>query len=406
MSHTWKLGAVCFMVLILVGTLGPSCGEETQQEDKVVITVGHLTDFTGPASPALIDLGWALEDLVEYINEEDPIPGVELKVVHYDTRYDPSRDIPGYEWCKQKGAAVMLTPLPTTGESLKLVAERDKVPVAAISTTSYMIDPPGWVFCFHTPSSWEMTSILKWVGDEWTQYPTKPKIGAVGWQEPWTTDLIMGLKDYCEAHPDKFEWIGGLFAPMGVLTWGAEVEKLRNCDYVAIPTTGLGAASFVRQFRERGYSATFMNADGISSFYDLLVDSCGWEDLDGTLNAQAWEWWGTPKPMIQLLERLLNENRPGDVEDVMARGCGYIGGSEVYLFFQVLRAAIEEAGAENFDGQAFFDTAIGFRTTWEGYPEMGFGQDRRWAVEYVRIWEWSASHHDLIAVSDWLPVIK
>jgi len=70
---------------------------DTPDED-VVITIGSLSDITGPASNAMTVINMALDDVVEYFNDENLIPGVELKVVTYDGQLDPARDIPGYEW--------------------------------------------------------------------------------------------------------------------------------------------------------------------------------------------------------------------------------------------------------------------------------------------------------------------
>jgi len=52
--------------------------------EKVVITIGHHVDLTGPGANPMAAIVIALDDMVKYYNESDLIPGVELKVETYD----------------------------------------------------------------------------------------------------------------------------------------------------------------------------------------------------------------------------------------------------------------------------------------------------------------------------------
>jgi len=101
MNRSWKRAIAALLILVLVVPLCLSCGEE--EEGVVTITIGEITDLTGPASPAIIPLHWALADMVSDYNEKGLIPGVKFKVVSWDNKYDPSRDIPGYEWVRERG---------------------------------------------------------------------------------------------------------------------------------------------------------------------------------------------------------------------------------------------------------------------------------------------------------------
>ncbi|NQT73005.1 MAG: ABC transporter substrate-binding protein [Chloroflexi bacterium] len=73
----------------------------TATQELVTITIGNLSDLTGVSSNAMGVVNIALEDTVEYYNERNLIPGVELEVITYDGQYNPSNDIPGYEWLKE-----------------------------------------------------------------------------------------------------------------------------------------------------------------------------------------------------------------------------------------------------------------------------------------------------------------
>lgn len=56
--------------------------------------------------------------------------------------------------------------------------------------------------------------------------------------------------------------------------------------------------------------------------------------------------------------------------------------------------------SENFDGQAFYDRAVRFKTDWAGYPEWGFTETQRYLVKHTAIYEARADVEDVVRVSD------
>ena len=404
-----KAVIACVMALALVATLCLGCAEEEGKGKVTTITIGDITDMTGPAATALIPIIYAEDDLARYFTEENLVPGVEFRVVHYDAKYDPSRDLPGYYWCLDKGAKVIITPLPTTGETLILHAERDKIPVGCLTTTVPQIEPPRWNFTLGVSGSWLTKTLLHWIPENHADFPTdRPAtIGVAGWQEPHMIDVSRGVEEYCLAHPEEFDYVGTYLTPLGGVTWSGEVAKLRDCDYVVMPGTGTGISTFINQFRDAGGTATLLQTDAGAAYRGLLVDACGWDRLDGTLTTHPTLWWGEPSDIVDLAEDLLHSYHPGEADDIIHSGIGYIGSfHQYYGFFQILKAAIEEVGAENFDGQAFYDTAIGYTATYEGYEESGFSQTKRYQWTATLIWEWDKGEEDLVRASDWLPLVQ
>ncbi|MCP4612749.1 MAG: ABC transporter substrate-binding protein, partial [Planctomycetes bacterium] len=88
-------------------------------QETVKITIGNLSDLTGVSANAMGIINMALEDTVEYYNEQNLIPGVELEVITYDGQFNPARDISGYEWLKENGADLIFTAVPPTAVTLK-----------------------------------------------------------------------------------------------------------------------------------------------------------------------------------------------------------------------------------------------------------------------------------------------
>ncbi|MBL7119305.1 MAG: ABC transporter substrate-binding protein [Dehalococcoidia bacterium] len=406
MNRKSRIAVACFLALTLVATLGLGCGDD-EEEGKVTITVGHITDMTGPASSAYRAVNFALEDVFEYVNQEELIPGVNIKIITYDTGYNPAKDVPGYDWCIDRGAEVIYAGLPSAG-IYKPFAERDKIPVVTLAVSKQMIDPPEWIFCMNAPVSYQMKAFLKWINEEhWDYDQGIPKIGSVGWMQPYRIEIAEAISEYAEDHSGQFEVVDNILVPTSVMTWAGEIEKLKGCDYVVIPTAGLDTVTFAKEFREKvGTAATFIGTDAIDAFQNLLVDAVGWEEMDGTLAAHgATRWWDEPYPIIELAEELLHKYHANEADDIIRAGIGYIGGfHQAYGFFEVLQKAIGEVGAENFDAQAFYNAAIGLEVTWEGYEQWEFTPTKRYSWNYVGIYGWSEADQAVLRVVDeWVP---
>jgi hypothetical protein len=407
MSHIWKMTLVPLLVLVLLATLSFGCAKKA--EEKATIVIGLLTDMTGPASSLLVVGESAYYDAVSYANEEDPIPGVVIKIISFDTKYDPARDIPGYYWLKERGAHIVYSGIPTVGDTLKEQAGRDKFPIVSSSPSQYQLEPPGWVLGLTPPVSWVMKGFLQWISEEHWDYQAegrKPKIGAVGWEEPYHVDVTRAIREYCSEHEDEFDYIAGPIVPMGTVTWSGEIETLKDADYIYIPSTGLGTATFAKDYRDRGYTATFIGLDAMGAFLHLLEEKAGWDYLDGSLTAHTTLYWTDQFPIVDRCKELLSRYHPGEEEDIIRNGLGYIS---MYFCMEfvvdMLRQAVEEVGIENFDGQAFYDAALKFSWTDEGLPERGYGfsENIRYARKDLTVYEWRADVQDLMRISGWLP---
>jgi ABC-type branched-subunit amino acid transport system substrate-binding protein len=371
--------------------------------------MGFLTDMTGPASSFLTTTDKVYNDLADYINKNDPIPGVQIKIISYDTQYNPSRDLLGYEYLKDRGATVIFSGIPTVGDTLKTTAARDQIVLVSSAPSTYQVVPPGWVLCQTPPVGWVMKGFLKWISENDWDYQAKgrtPKIGSVGWEEPYHKDVTAAIKEYCNEHPDQFEYVAGPIAPMSTMTWYGEVETLKNADYIYLPSTGIGIPTFVNEYRGKGYQAKFLGLDAMAAFTSLIVDSVGWDYLDGTLTAHTTPYWTDQSPVVDKCKELLQTYNPDDKDSIINTGLGYI--SEYFcaaVQFEVLREAVKEVGAKNFDSKAYYDAASNFNWTTDGLPARGYGftETIRYARKDFKVYEWNAQARKLVGVSDWAP---
>jgi hypothetical protein len=403
-----KRAICCLLVLLPLAALLSGCGGSSGQ--GVVITIGELTDLTGPASPAIIPLHWALQDMIRYYNEEGLIPGVRFRMVSWDTRYDTSRDVPGYDWARGKGAKLIVAVPPPTPVTLKSFADRDKFPICSLSTTEAMMDPPGWVFCFSNSHYRMMKTFLKWIHDvDWDYSQGIPKIGLAGWDEAAIHDDDRALKEYASAHPDQIEYVGARIVPFGQIGWSGQVEALKNCDY--IEAKGFPMGTFIKEFQNRGYHSRFFDVGTASSYRGFLVDQLGWEALDGVLTPNMSLMWNEPVPVVDFAKTLLYRyHSKGEAEATIYAGLAYVGGiHNLVAVFQILETVIKTTGAENFNPQAFYDAAVQYKTEgplWEGQPQWSFSETKRYLADDIAIYRFDASVKDLVWVDGlWWPLV-
>ena len=405
MNYRCKISVAFLLVLVLLVPLSLSCGGGGQP-GVVTIKIGEIIDFTGPGAPAVISLHRAMVDLVKYYNNEGLIPGAKLKLISYDCQDNPARDILGYDWCKEQGAEVIFAVHPTTPITVRPFAERDKVPIATVSYTDAAAEPPGWVFIFSASTNACARTLLKWLSEyRWDYTRGIPKVGFFGWSEPMALGTSAAIEQYCQAKPDKFDYVGTFLAPFGSLTSQAEIQALKDCDYIYVQSIPAGA--FIRDYHAKGYDrATFIGDASNVGYYDFFVNVCGWEALNGMITTNIAPWWNEPNNhAVAFIKEVIDRYHPGVVpEDI---GASYEGGFFLILsFFEVVRQAVQEAGLENFDGQAFYNAAVKFNLTFEGLPPAGFTQTSRVFVNQVAMHEWRAEVKSMVRISDWMPVVE
>ncbi|MCP4603293.1 MAG: ABC transporter substrate-binding protein [Proteobacteria bacterium] len=376
----------------------PTAAVTPEPADDVIITIGNITDMTGPAANAMVLADYALADIVRYYNEEIPIPGVELEIISYNGEYDASKDIPGYEWLKERGADVFLSSLPSTALTLKNIADSDQEIVIGMGIGSDAYEPPGYVFSTYVGQRSLMYTLLDWVVKNDPDFPTdRPaKIGAAGWTLDYSFVLADAVEKYCDAHPDQFEFMGSYQQPF-LPSWGPEVEALLDADYVLPPTTGFGVPGFVNEYRDAGGQAKFLDTDAVPAFISMIVESSGWEKLDGMLLTFPSGWWNEDTEGAVLANKLVDMYRPGDRQEIWEAGPSYIGPIHQHpVWLEAIRETCARVGPDNFNTQELYNTLTSFSMCHDDGQCMNYTDTRRYAWDYLKIYEWDAEAQDLI----------
>lgn len=420
-----KIGIIGLTVLLLSMGLLAACGDDdgdktttptqtttktttpdtTTPAKKVTITIGNITALTGPVSGLIASVNVALKDAARYANEENFIPGVELKVIEYDGQFDPSKDIPAYQWLKENGADLMVTIQTTTQLTLQPRVNADHMVLFGVQASKAALEPPGWNFNTSFYNDEIGMSILKFVADTDWDYQTKgpAKVGITDWQLEMVDDIAAGMKAYCDAHPDQFTWAGSYPIQVGSFDWSTPVDMLKDCDYV-YTAQAQAFVPFVNAYLQGGGKGKLLGAEGQCSAIPMVDDARMWGKLDGMIVLKNSMWWGDQGDTIDLNKEMVQRYHSGDAETIM-RETGYIAaGTNFRWLVQIIKKAVDTVGAENVDSQALYNAAESFYLTADGIEGFGnFSPTKRTFVNYHIFYKFDGATKDLVRISDWRP---
>ncbi len=383
-----------------------STGEIQQTTEDVIFTIGNLTDKTGPAAQAMQYIDLALEDAIEYYNNNDLIPGVKLEIIEYDTQYSTSRLIPGYKWLKNRNIDVLTSFLPITPGVLDPFINEDKLMFFTANAEREFLYPPGYTFAW--ACLWEELAYtqLEWIAEtQWDYHTNGPaKLGGAGWKDGATDIILRAAHEYTNTHPEQYTWIDGYLTDF-TFSWQAEVEGLKDCDYIFIPSI---MHMFASDYADAGLEkATFLASEPQTAFLGMVSDADLWNKIDGTLFAMNARWWDQEMDEFhQLVGQVMQEAHPDEsrMRDLKRAGRSYITAGLFALMCEIIKDASEQYGPENVDSQSVYWAAQNFSFTVDGLEWANFSRNKRNSYNYFIMSEADADQQTLVTASDWIPV--
>lgn len=380
-------------------TVGAEPGDTTTSAEDVVITIGRITDLTGPSAGALATIEAALDDLVEYYNEEDLIPGVELKVIRYDTSYDPSKYIAGYQWLMERGVDLLFAPVPGATEIIRPRMDENGMILFSPAAIKEDLVPPGNVFMPATIPEDNAYTLLKWLAEHDPDFPkNRPaRVGAAGWFTPYNIALHDAMEEYSQAHTDQFEWMGQ-YQTERSFTWGPEVHALKDCDYVMVPIV---LNNFVKEYRNEGYTAKFIGTAAQAGFLGLISDAGLWEEIDGMVFVGLAAWWGDGTEVSNFIEEILYRYRASEAEEFIRQGSGYGAVDGINQMMEIIADAVKLAGPAGFESSVLYEAATSYtQTTSTGEVRASFTETKRASIDRLAVYVADGAAKDLVMVTD------
>jgi hypothetical protein len=277
-----------------------------------------------------------------------------------------------------------------------------------------LFSPPGWVFGFSNTVTSSSITLLHWILENDWEGDGIPKIGIINTDDAQPTESAKEIKAYLNKHPNEYEYVGGLTVPLGTMTVTSEAKSLKDkgCDYIVVTTPSI-FGPLLRDLREFGSEAKLLDCSGgMSSFAKVLVQLVGWDMLDGCYSTAQSYTWSDSAPIVDLARTLANRyHSEGEAQEILGvGGYAYVGPAhQLVPMLEVLQQAVKNVGAENLNGQAYYDAAIDYKTTssmWSGCPEFSFSETRRKLIDYTLITGFKGGDvKDYVTISGWLPDI-
>ncbi len=403
---------IIFTILaaLLISVL-TGCGSEGDSQttspigngETVTITIGNITDLTGPGAEGIELTNVALEDMASYYNDNNLIPGVRFEVVHWDGQLESARTVPGYEWLKQKGADIISTCAPGVAVTLEPMVNREKFALFTQAGELSAIEPPGYVFCLGCIPQYEAYTLLSWIAsNDWDYQENGPaRIGVAAWQEPYAIGFSQAIREYAEAHPDQFEYVAG-YLPSFKFDWDSEVEHLKDCDYIFPPII---LQEFAKELRNVGSDAKLIGGASHTGYFDQITHAGAWPAIDGMLFIFTGAWWTEDLDEVQFNKTIINEYHPGQLEEI-TRHSGYGALSQYRGMFDLIAHTVEKTGPEGFSSEALHETAQSWSFPWDYRSDYSFGPSKRYMLNDLCIQQASAAAENLVRYDpQWYPVV-
>lgn len=404
MRYATRCAFVVMLILVVISGFSLGCGKETTKVEGTV-KIGFVTDLTGPLQSMTKNLVNPMEDAVKYVNEEASVlEGLKFEIVYGDQASNDSLNVTVYNQLKEQGCQIILCTTAPWADTVKGFAENDEIVILSLAASEYQIDPPGWVFVVTSPVYGQVQTMLKWVHDEDWDYDAEgriPKVGIVVWDESYETEMVRAVEDYTDENPEEFDLGAAIVTPLLTSTFTSQIEQVKNCDYIFIPQIGMAPAQFVKEFRDKGYTAKFLGTDALTGYKSLMVGMAGWSYIDGTLTGGTSPYWTDDNPIIDEAWASLQANH-SDAQSL--RDISYCSTyPTAKAVMELLAKVVKDKGSADITGQDIYDAAVKFSSDLEGETRQFSNTDRIWR-DSLAIYEWRAADQDLYRISDWLPI--
>ncbi len=148
----------------------------------VSMTVGIVSDLTGPTASGAIGDNWGIEDYFKFANETNYVPGAKFDTIFYDNRFDVGRTLNGYELMKTRKAQAVWIQMTGAAMALAPKAAGDKM-VILVPGPPKVLYPPSWAFSAEASYADGAAAAFEWIAQDWKAQGKagKPKMGWLTW---------------------------------------------------------------------------------------------------------------------------------------------------------------------------------------------------------------------------------
>lgn len=402
MKKLRRTAAISLATILLLPLVLSGCKDV---ESSKTVTVGYTSWWSMAESSQFDIVAQAFQDIIDYYNENDLIPGVHLNLLIYRGFTYPNNSAFYYDWLKDEGADIIFTPSYDQAQLMKPLVNEDMIPLFTLQAFNISdLNTPGYTFYINNPPELEAYTLLKWLADNDNQFPstTPAKIGGIYCEGTYMEAFFKGMEEYASAHGNEYNWIG-TFHSNSTNDWDYHIEALESCDYI-IPPKGR-MTDFIETYRDSGYNGKFVGLNrhqySISDTNDLI--SC-----DDMLIIRPTRWWNETSEEVNLAEYLLHKNQlEVDANLPMWYYNPYLDIVEIEVMIEVISDAASRMGEGGSNSESIYEAAQSFVLTIDGIDRYSFGENKRAGANYYGIYQISAEEQNLVRIDPtWYPVVR
>jgi hypothetical protein len=408
MNRLCKVAVVAGMVaLLLVTSVVTACGGGGEKETNT-ITLGWLGDQTGATAGTFKEVIWGMEDFLAEMEATDPIPGVKIEIISFDTRLEYGRMPLGYEWLMGEGMDVLMGWLPNTSAVTQPDQAKDQIPILSFVAYPTTLDS-DWCYGYSYPSELEGRGMMDYVLNTWwpAQGKDRPlKLANVGNPGYDTTEQYKKGFDYVLAkNPGKTSAYIQIGGPTSQSAWASEVNAIKDYDAILLTTaSATSTGTFLKEASLKGFTGQIIaSSNSVLGSWTMISALVPKSSLNGMLIPHFFPLWSDGTSYSDFMTDILTSSRPADAEKLMKGTTWVSGWMTAQIISEAVRDAADEVGAKNVNGAAINDALLALDIEIDGMPNITLANSGTHHVfmPHFRMIQYDAAADEWSASGDW-----
>lgn len=405
MKNVGRVLATVGLVLLLVTSVVCGCGGGGEKEAKTVV-LGWMGDQTGPSASIFRQVIMAMNDYLEDMEDTNPITGVDVEIIAYDTRMETARIPVGYQWLKGQGMDLLLGWDAMTPAITRADQAVDRTPQYNFTAWPTTMDE-DWVYSFGYTNQIEGRAILDYVINQWWPAKNAGRAVKVGWvanpEQGTYGEFGAGFEYVLARNPGKAEMIktGGAATQSA---WASETAIVKDCDVIIVTTVGTSSGTFLNEIIQRGYKGQIVaSTNAVLGAWDMVTSLVPKSSLNGMLIPHFYPLWVDQTQFIEKADQVLSAKHPAEAAKLKAGTTWISGWLTAHILCEAVREAAAEIGAQNVDGAAIRDAFETMDLEIEGMPNItlaGHGAHNVFQPN-CRMIQYDAAKDDFYAITGW-----